>query len=152
MQTLQFVSVPPQPSPTEPQGLPSWAQVAGVQTGVPTHEVRSNSMNSRSFSCGVMTPLFQRGEPVHSAGKACLALQPFWQSSTWKSLKTMRPHVPSAPPAVNGVSNVKCTGMAGFVESIQSSDGATTLAKSLRTTSTGIEHAGRVPGLHVAPS
>ena len=55
----------PQPSPIGPQVAPAAEQVVGVQVGAPgvTHEARSKSMNSRSFSCGVIAPA------VHSVGK-----------------------------------------------------------------------------------
>jgi hypothetical protein len=75
------------------------AQVSGVQTGGLTHEVRSKSMNSRSFSCGVIEPGVV---PLHAVGNVSPVLGSFEASSTWKSLKTPRPH--AVPPT--GVSNV----------------------------------------------
>ena len=74
------------------------AHVSGVHEGALTHDVRSNSMNSRSFSWGVRAPA------AHSLGKVTFYAPP--EFSTWKSLKTTRPHVPALPPAVKGVSNV----------------------------------------------
>jgi hypothetical protein len=76
------------------------AHVSAVHEGGLTHDVRSNSMNSRSFSCGVIAPA------VHSLGKVLPLAWLFEASSTWKSLKTTRPQVPALPPAVNGVSKV----------------------------------------------
>jgi hypothetical protein len=76
------------------------AHVSGVHEGGLTQDVRSKSMNSRSFSCGVIGPA------VHSAGNILPFALLFDASSTWKSLKTTRPQVPAVPPAVNGVSNV----------------------------------------------
>jgi hypothetical protein len=74
--------------------------VSAVHEGGLTHDVRSKSMNSRSFSCGVIAPA------VHSAGKILFFAWLFEASSTWKSLKTTRPQFPALPPAVKGVSNV----------------------------------------------
>ena len=63
------LSVPPQPSPCEPQVAPSCAHVFGVQVGTSfeMHDERSNSMNSRSFSCGVSGAL-----AAHSVGNTTL--------------------------------------------------------------------------------
>src|SRR5580700_6584480 len=94
------LSWPPHPSPAGPQAMFCCAHVSGVHEGGVTHDVRSNSMNSRSFSCGVSAPA------VHSAGKILPVDLLLDASSTWKSLKTTRPHVPALPPAVKGVSNV----------------------------------------------
>ena len=74
----QLAVTPPQPSPCTPHLPGKFAQVSGVQVGGLTHEVRSKSMNSSSFSCGVRAP----GE--HSAGKNSVLLPP--EFSTWKSL------------------------------------------------------------------
>src|SRR5690348_5139913 len=53
-----------QPSPDWPHMKPKSAHVFGVHApaGGPTHDARSNSMNSRVFSCGVIVPA------VHSFG------------------------------------------------------------------------------------
>src|SRR4051812_49175611 len=72
-----------------------------------THDARSKSMNSSTFSCGV------RGLSLHSAGKTT-----FWvvaASLTWKSLNSTRPHC-CAPGVPTGVLKVKCCTVAGVVE------------------------------------
>src|SRR6185312_4626609 len=94
-------SWPPQPSPAGPQERLCCAQVSGTHFGELTQDVRSKSMNSRSFSCGVsVVPL------LHSLGNFLSLASLFDASSTWKSLKTTRPQVPAAWPALKGVSNV----------------------------------------------
>src|ERR1019366_1173282 len=94
------LSCPPHPSPAGAQLTFCCPQVSAVHEGGVMHEVRSNSMNSRSFSWGVIAPA------VHSFGKVFPFDWLFEASSTWKSLKTTRPQVPALPPAVKGVSNV----------------------------------------------
>src|SRR4051812_48451394 len=77
---------PPQPSPAGPQSNPSCATVCVVHVGMSgvTQDDRSNSMNSSSFSCGVIAPA------GHSAGNVLPPLAAAF--STWKSENTTRPH------------------------------------------------------------
>jgi hypothetical protein len=51
VQGLQKAVWPPHPSPCTPHVVEGkLAHVSGAQVAGPTHDVRSNSMNSRSFS------------------------------------------------------------------------------------------------------
>src|SRR5437667_163620 len=93
---LPQLSCPPQPSPAGPQLYPSCTQVFGVQVGRSgaTHAPKSNSMNSRTLSCGVIGVA-----APHSPGKVVPPVPPVL---TWKSLKSTRPHwlVGAAPTGV----------------------------------------------------
>src|SRR5580704_3741270 len=64
-QVPQLAVSPPQPSPCTPHLPGNAAQVSGVHDGALTHEVRSKSMNSSSFSCVVIAPV---APPGHSLG------------------------------------------------------------------------------------
>jgi len=60
------------------------------------HELRSKSMNSSTFSCGVIAPA------THSCGKVSEVVT---ASSTWKSSNSTRPHCADVG-APTGVLNV----------------------------------------------
>ena len=94
---------PPQPSPAGPQFDAACAHVLACTSGADgmsgsTHEARSKSMNSSTFSCGVSgarrcTRVGKRDVLVAAA------------SLTWKSLKSTRPHC-FAAGVPTGVLNV----------------------------------------------
>src|SRR5207248_1448522 len=97
----------PQPSPCWPQVKPCAAHDIGLHIGGGgmsgvTHEVRSNSRYSSTFSCGVS------GLAVpHSPGKVPVALPPVL---TWKSENSTRPHW-FIGIALSGVLKVNSTGV-----------------------------------------
>src|SRR5262245_21923581 len=74
-----------QPLPDGPHVTLSSVHVLGVHvpSGGPTHEARSNNMNSSVFSCAVIVPA------LHSFGNV---EPPDEASDTWKSLYSTRPH------------------------------------------------------------
>jgi hypothetical protein len=87
-----------------------WIGIPGVDVSGVTHEDRSKSMNSSTFSCGERFP--GAGSQVVALGIVLPSVESFAAAPTCKPLKTTRPQYGGEPPsggatAPTGASNEK---------------------------------------------